>query len=357
MADDQFLDAARKRWDSLPPRAAKFERRRLGIPDDLGDTEVVDQMAARLRHRAAARGDEARQALRDGIDLIMAAVLDDEVADVLVAWKRQQDWIRREAGERAAIAAIEDMVPFIDSHEFRTQFAEVGKGFLPFWYAEENFMKRWARTSASKARPSSQGDARLHGVEVRAGSSAPMSRAGLVRLPRLRAPRVARSRSCRFIPDTLPVSMMLASPTESMLPGMSSVRHPVVLAARQRPITALTSMIPELEPTKRAILGDYGAGLQRRSSRSSPGMARQHVRCDADQRGNARYASAQLSAIAQLEANGQGLPDNATPGQQQEFLDRVQNHARVILFAQALSGSSRRARHRSSTSTRSRCSG
>ena len=339
LADDQFLDAARKRWDSLPAEGRKNERRRLGIPDDLGDAEVVDQMAARLRHRAAARGDEAaRQALRDGIDPIMAAVLDDEVADVLVAWKRQQDWIEREAGERAAIAAIEDMVPFIDSHEFRTQFAEVGKGFLPFWYAEENFMKRWARTL------------RLEGPAVVAKATLGymgLKHAGVIRTDEqgkdwfvypgsgLLAEALAK---LPFMPDTLPVSMMLASPTESMLPGMSSkFGTPSFSPLVSVPLTALTSMIPELEPTKRAILGDYGAG-RNALEQMVPAWLVNTFDAMRTNEGNARYASAQLSAIAQLEANGQGLPDNATPGQQQEFLDRVQNHARVILFAQALSG-------------------
>jgi hypothetical protein len=339
LADDQFLDAARKRWDSLTAEGRKDERRRLGIPDDFGDAEVVDHMAARLRHRAAARGDEAaRQALRDGIDPIMAAVLDDEVADVLVAWKRQQDWIEREAGERAAIAAIEDMVPFIDSHEFRTQFAEVGKGFLPFWYAEENFMKRWARTL------------RLEGPAVVAKATLGymgLKHAGVIRTDEqgkdwfvypgsgLLAEALAK---LPFMPDTLPVSMMLASPTESMLPGMSSkFGTPSFSPLVSVPLTALTSMIPELEPTKRAILGDYGAG-RNALEQMVPAWLVNTFDAMRTNEGNARYASAQLSAIAQLEANGQGLPDNATPGQQQEFLDRVQNHARVILFAQALSG-------------------
>jgi len=337
--DDELVDRARKVWDAMSAEERTWTRRRLNVPAEFSDAEVIDQMAARTRHQRAAKADEiARQTMRDGFDPIMAAVLDDDVAEALVAWKRQADWIEREAGERAAVAAIDDMVPFIDSHEFRTQFAEVGRGFLPFWYAEENFMKRWARTL------------RLEGPAVVAKATLGymgLKHAGVVRTDEqgkdwfvypgsgLLAEALAK---LPFMPDTLPVSMMLASPTESMLPGMSSkFGTPSFSPLVSVPLTALTSMIPELEPTKRAILGDYGAG-RNALEQFMPAWLVNTFDAIRTNEGNARYASAQLSAIAQLEANGQGLPDNATPGQQQEFLDRVQNHARVILFAQALSG-------------------
>ena len=43
---------------------------------------------------------------------------------------------------------IRDVMPYIDSNEIRSQFAEWGRGFMPFFYAEENFIKRWARIIA-----------------------------------------------------------------------------------------------------------------------------------------------------------------------------------------------------------------
>jgi hypothetical protein len=45
-------------------------------------------------------------------------------------------------------ATIRDMMPFIDTHEIRSQFADHGRGFMPFFYAEENFLKRWARIAS-----------------------------------------------------------------------------------------------------------------------------------------------------------------------------------------------------------------
>jgi hypothetical protein len=45
-----------------------------------------------------------------------------------------------------------------------------------------------------------------------------------------------------------------------------------------------------------------------------------------------------MAAIAQMEAIGNGLPDNASPGQTEDYLDRVRNHARIIIASQALAG-------------------
>lgn len=340
--EDNFQAMARRRWDDAgADERAKIRNDTMG-PDDGGkasDEEVIDAYGAQIRRNALAKADERRrQGMRNEVDPIMAAVLDDEVAEVLVAWRRQQDWIEREAGERAAIASIEDMLPFIDSHEFRTQWAEVGKGFLPFWYAEENFMKRWARTLRNEG-PAVIVKATLGYMGLR--------HAGVIRQDQqgkdwfiypgsgLLAEALAK---LPFMPDTLPVSMMLASPTESMLPGMSSkFGTPSFSPLVSVPLTALTAAVPELEPTKRALLGDYAAG-RNALEQMMPAWVVNTFDAIRTNEGNARYASAKLSAIAQLEANGMGLPDNATAGQQQEYLDRVGNHARIIMFAQALSG-------------------
>lgn len=280
----------------------------------------------------------AAQAKRDGLDPAVAVVLDDRVADLLLARRRERAWIEEQAGQHAAIAAVYDAVPFIDSHEFRTQFAETGKGLLPFWYAEENFLKRWGRTLINEG-PAVIRKAQLGYMGLKS--------AGVVRTDEqgkdwfvypgsgLLAEAIAKIPG---VPDTLPVSMMLQSPTESMLPGMSSkFGTPSFSPLVSMPMTLLTAAVPELESTKRAMLGDYGAG-RNVVEQFVPAWLVNTFDAIRVSEGNARYSSAQLSAIAQLEANGRGLPDNATPGEQQEFLDRVRNHARVILLAQALSG-------------------
>lgn len=280
---------------------------------------------------------QIRQDLRDGVDPIMAAVLDDGVADLLLARRREQRWIRKSAGEHAATAAVADIIPYIDSHEFRSQFAEVGKGFLPFWYAEENFLKRWGRTLQS------QGPAVIRKAQL---GYMGLKHAGVIREDEsgkdwfvypgsgLLADAVAK------IPglNVLPVEMMFQSPTDSILPGMSTkFGTPAFSPLVSIPMTILTAAVPELEPMKRELLGDYAAGRNALEQLVPAWLVNTYDAIRLND-GNARYASAQLSAIAQLEANGMGLSDNATPEEQDVYLDRVRNHARVILLAQALSG-------------------
>lgn len=49
-------------------------------------------------------------------------------------------------GEAAAAGAMNEMAHFIDDHRFRSHMAGWARNIAPFWFAEETFLKRWART-------------------------------------------------------------------------------------------------------------------------------------------------------------------------------------------------------------------
>jgi hypothetical protein len=42
--------------------------------------------------------------------------------------------------------AMYEMTPFIDNHNNRSQFQEYGRNMIPFWFAEEAFLRRWVKT-------------------------------------------------------------------------------------------------------------------------------------------------------------------------------------------------------------------
>src|SRR5690606_14905971 len=41
--------------------------------------------------------------------------------------------------------AMKGVAPYIDDHRIRSQFQEYVGNLIPFWFAEEQFLKRWAR--------------------------------------------------------------------------------------------------------------------------------------------------------------------------------------------------------------------
>ncbi len=272
-------------------------------------------------------------------DQLTIALLDNDTADLMLAFHRHQQFLRDSAGEYAAVASIADAVPFIDSHEFRSQFAEVAKPYLPFWYAEENFMKRWVRTVALQG-PSVIRKAQLGYMGLKSVGSVRTDANGRDWFVYPGSGLLADAlEKLPFFPDTLNVGIMFQSPTDSILPGFSNrFGVPAFSPLVSVPVTFANGLFPETVPLGRALLGDYSA---------SRGPLMQVVPAHLlnlwdgvlnVNEGSSRYQSAMMGAIAQMEANGTGLPDNASPGETEDYLDRVRNHARVIIGAQAMAG-------------------
>lgn len=291
--------------------------------------------AAAVRDRLAK--DEFGKAIdRNGM---LRHVEDTGQWDTVIAAHTNVEHQRKAAGEIAAVASINDAMPFIDSHEFKTQFADYGKGLVPFWYAEENFMKRWARGLVD------EGPALIRKAQL---GYMGMKEAGIIRTDQSGRDWFVYPGSGLLV-DTLSripglsnlqnMGVMFETPTSQMLPGLNNrfgvpSFNPLVTI----PMDLTRAMFPELQPVERAVLGDF-ASEQGVWNQLVPAHFRNlHAALFGDERSSARYANAMSVAIAFAEAHGQGPPDNATPGEVDEFMDRVRKHARIIVIAQALGG-------------------
>ena len=266
-----------------------------------------------------------------------------QAQDISDYWKHSQH-IDEMAGKYAAEAALRDIMPFIDSHEIRTQFAEYGKGLMPFWYAEENFLKRWARTIIDNP------------TVIR---KAQLTYAGLRNMGIVRQDEQGRDwfvyPGSGLLVETLSTVMpgagvaaigtMFQSPTDALFPGMSErFGTPSFSPFVSVPMDLVTAVFPDLKPAERALLGDYAANrnaLQHLVPTTllnfwDAGIAA--ISENGIDETNPRYASAMMAAIAHLEASGNGVGKDASAEDRDRFLRRVRNHARVILVSQAIAG-------------------
>jgi hypothetical protein len=281
----------------------------------------------------------ARRAFED-LPPQLSGVLTPESWRTLQAGDRNLRHIENLAGELAVERTIQNVVPFLDSHEIRSQFGEYAKGFLPFWYAEENFLKRWARTI--KIAPATIRKAQLlysglkSGGVVRTDSQGrdwfvyPGSAAATEMLGKL-----------PFLGEVLPAGMVFATETRNMLPGFDVERTG---APSVNPLVALSlgpisSMFHELRPVQKALVGEVGIS-QSGVSQFVPTSIRRFY--DAVSIGSAeeptrKVGSAMMSTLQILEAYGH-IPDTMTPDQQDELLRDVRNSTRTMLIAQAVTG-------------------
>lgn len=238
--------------------------------------------------------------------------------------------------------ALENVVPFIDSHEQRSQFAAIGRNMVPFWYAEENFLKRWARTFAIDG---TYGLATLRKAQL---AYMGVRSAGLIRQDAngkdwfvypgsgLLAEAI---NMLPFIPDTLPVGLMFQADVQQMMPGMNEkFGTPSFSPFIAFPISGVTTLFPDVQPVERALLGDIGASQGPLNQFVPTTVRRAWSAAFGDEDSSRRYAAAMMAAAAMMEAEGNGLPDSATPEQLEDYLDKLRNHARIVMWAQAVTG-------------------
>jgi len=260
---------------------------------------------------------------------------------VLHAARGNLKHVMQTAEDTASVRAMENVIPFIDSHEQRSMMAEYGRNFIPFWYAQENFIKRWARTMSTSP---VWGADQLRKLQL---GYMGLKSAAVVRTDPNGKDWVVYPGSGLLVEavsaipgmDHKPIGVLFQASTDSMLPGIESDLGASSLSPFvAMPVQMVTHFFPESADMKRSLLGDVG-GSRSVISQFVPGIAQNlWTAAFENEESNARYASAMMTAISMSEAEGDGLKENATAYEIDEYLDEMRNHARVILFAQAITG-------------------
>lgn len=295
-------------------------------------TEVLDSRGALTRW--------LEQNLDATAEPWLAAVTPDEWNMLLTAHKSDVAHTL-ELGELASQGAIADLVPFIDSHEFRTQFSSWAKGLMPFWYAEENFMRRWSRVLVDG------GPAVVRRMQL---GYMGFRHSGLVRTDEngrdwfVYPGSGLLTDTIRQLFPSVPVDLgsTLATPTDSMLPGITGDSNrlgaPSFAPALTIPLTQLAGWMPELNGIKYGVMGEQSFDVKA-FEQLFPTTLRNFARAAFASDGDQQFASAMMSAISNLEGNeATALPENADARQRDEYMTRVRNHARTIMVARALGG-------------------
>jgi hypothetical protein len=262
---------------------------------------------------------------------------------------------REKAFEQATFyaqeATIRDTMPFIDTHEIRSQFADHGRGFMPFFYAEENFMKRWARIAAMDS--GMNGLVALRKFQLQYTGLREM---GIIRKSETGDDYFVMPGTDLFIEGLanitgldLGLTGMLTQPVNKMLPGIgpkfgAPSYSPLVIM----PISFISGLFPEFEPLQdleRNIIGEDN-GLDRSwYSHFLPSTMVNTIKAiklasasQEELRQDEKLSSNLNVAMAHLMAEGKGPKPNATAAEQENFLRDATNYARVVEITRLLGG-------------------
>jgi hypothetical protein len=264
-------------------------------------------------------------------------VVSDEMLDSL---ERIEEWWRH-VNVISSQSAIRNIEPFLDTAESKSMFSQYTKNLLPFWYAEENFIKRWLRSAYTQG---------FFGIDtIRKGQLSYMGlqHAGIIRSDEngddwvvIPGSGALQSLISKVVPGagSLPVGLMMQTRTSSLLPGFSEqAGSPALSPFGTMPLAFMSNVFPEMKNWERAIAGEISVDRSIADKFFPPSVKRFWDAMTAGE-DNAQFASAMAHAMIMAEARGEGLPPDYTPAQQEEYLDVLREHARIVMLTRAVLG-------------------
>lgn len=258
-----------------------------------------------------------------------AKTLTDDEMKTLANWHSMHAGAMDAQVEVAAKRANEMVIPFIDDYRLRSNLQEmIGPVIAPFYYAEEQFLKRWAKglyetpEMLRKAQLTMNGFRNIgvvrkdpHGNEIFVvpGSELLMQQVANV------ATLLTGNEAYQVLDQ--PLSMR----TDFVLPGWGKGQSrwgwgPLIGLTRDK----VGERYPELGWQDER---NVGKGAWEYLVPSAVSGAYKAFLRDPDAN---QIDSAQVSVVGMLEASGKGLPENASASDKEAYLERVRDATRAV---------------------------
>ena len=286
----------------------------------------------------------------DGVKSHFLSMNGEEVA-TLRKWSNQEREIERVAHDAAAEGAVADTIPFIDDHKIRSQYSEYMRNLTPFWFAEEQMLKRWARVLVHSPEALRRAQLLYMGVK----------HAGIVRQNEFgddvwvmpgSAPMMAmmaKAGEAVFGEQVgIPVAVPFTGSVKYTLPGLNRVGAPAFSPVVSVPMTLLGRRFPELTETNEMVLGEQSATRSIVDQLVPVSLTRVWDAVFSGPDTSAQYTSAMIQAMQYMEANDltpEPPGPHAGPRAQRrydhemdEYIDRVENWTRAMLATRAIFG-------------------
>lgn len=271
----------------------------------------------------AQRGSAAVQEFLDARHLSTNALADEHIRQIAV--------------ERATAKTI----PFIHDAQMRSQFSVTTRNLAPFWFAQEQFYKRWI--NVAKHSPEAFREAQLTMMGLRHSGVIHTDDQGndYFIYPAASVVQDAISKGFEALTGkkvSLPLPIGFSGQVRFATPGLERLGVPSFGPLVGIPMHAMAQRFPELAPVEAGVLGDRGAGRAYWEQITPTAVSRLvHVATD-NPNTSPQMASAMMQAMAYLEAKGFAPADNASPVEKEAYIDRVKNWTRILFLNRTLFG-------------------
>ena len=248
------------------------------------------------------------------------------------------------AEENTQIQAINSIIPYIDDSKERSLFATKVQTLMPFHYAEENFIKRWARIFGESddllLRKIHQAQLTFNGMREAGIVTEDPNGDWWVAMP---GAGLVHSALSTFFNlggiglDTANIDLKPVARLDNLLPGFNTrVGEPQIGPLGALPMSILSAWMPELQPIRRDLLGDLGATRKWWETFIPPVLARGkdalHAMFDPEYMSVA-MGSALNNYTAYTMADGSFPGETASAKEREEWLNKARNLARISFLS------------------------
>lgn len=248
--------------------------------------------------------------------------------------------MKPEAAQEVALQkALHDTIPYIHDPKLRSQFSVMTRNLAPFWFAQEQFYKRWAMALTHS--PELFREAQLTMMGLRHAGILQTDDQGndYFMYPAVGFVQKVLAKAAQAVglgDAVLPIEAGFSGAVKFASPGLERLGLPSFGPLVSIPLTFVTNTFPELQPLQEQLLGQRGAGRSYWEQVVPTTVARVlHVAFD-DPSKSPQFASAMMQAIKYLDATGNGLPDD--PVGREKWLDRVRNWTRILFITRTIYG-------------------
>lgn len=342
------------------------------IRGDLGKAgDVLQEIDHRMEEAYRAGSGEIRNATQLDNDLLRHAMESHGVklpegADMNAVrhWWASESGARDQIARVAADRMLTEVTPYIHDPSVRSQFAESHRWAFPFLFAQEQFYKRWGRTFVQSPEALMRLNLLNHAMNA-SGWLEPDPNTGQ---PLFVYPGsswvnkalggVVEALTLGKMSVTLPIAAPLTGQLQTALPGLEHLDHlPAPGPAVALPLHLLARLSPEVGQTlEHDILGDQGEGRDLVSTlvpsrlkrfydaitATPEDMAGSTIAAmqvmEANDLAHFRKTGKHLSLVPQDAADTTGTSEGSRSGEVQQYIDRLNNHSRVLRITQALFG-------------------
>lgn len=362
---DRHLDDAREAWMGVPEELRHY------IGTDISDLTL----SARTRpDRLAERRRQAQQWFARNVDEhplnATIAGWSDAEFDVFFRVMRHDEHVHQRVMDTVLDGAHRNMFRYIDDHRIRSFFQGYARNLMPFMFAQEQFLKRWARILAHS--PEAMRRAQLLGHGVLNSGFTHEDEYGQ---PQFYIPGSEHLQEWMANAPVLsalfgggarvPISVPLTGTITQTLPGVgpNALDMPGVSPILSVPLGAAVNHFPELRALQEGLVGDM-AESKTIWNDLAPVWLTRTVRSvfadETDREVNASMISAMQMMEAEairLRAEGDehldagdvdaaakafdraaqlSLPDDSTDADIEAYLDEVRNWSRSVLATRAV---------------------